>query len=232
MKKGDNSLILVASVLLGLVLTLSRVPTTSTQQGASAQRAQELLASVSRLEEENSALQRRVGDVQSQLMDYESSMQNTDEMAAQIAKMLENTRMEAGLVALTGPGVVVTIDHLILPASGQVVKYVQDEDLLTVINELNAAGAEAIAINGERLVATSEVRTAGNYINVNTHAQSAPFTITAIGDPQTLNAAMHLYGGVVETLSQVAAISVQSKDAVHVPAYQGVISYEYAQVES
>lgn len=230
MGKRGNPLLLGAGVLLGLLLMTARGQGgAANAQGAAVQRSQELLSNVARLEEENSALERRVEEFHQRLMEYESAVQEGGEIAQQMARTLEVTRMEAGLVALRGPGLTVRIDNLVLPATGQVVKFVQDEDLLTVINELNAAGAEAVAVNGERLIATSEIRTAGNFININTHAQAAPFTITAIGNPQTLSAAMHLYGGVVDSLSQIARVDVQMHDEVEIPAYQGVISYEYAQ---
>lgn len=205
-------------------------PGVSAGSSATVQRAQELLARVSRLEEENAALQNRVRDANQQIREYEMTMYDSGEMAEQLKKTLENARMEAGLVALSGEGLTITIDNLVLPATGQVVKYVQDEDLLSIINELNAAGAEAIAINGERVIATTEVRMAGNFININTRAHAAPFTISAIGNPKTLGAAMHLYGGVVDTLSQITRIEVDAAELVEIPAYEGVISYQYAQV--
>lgn len=236
--KKDALWLLSLSVLLGVLVSTQLRSSAVAEEGsgsqsnASVQRAQELLLSVSRLEEENQALQSRLGEVNQRLAEYENAMHDSGEMSAQLKKSLETARMEAGLVELTGQGLVVTIDNLVLSATGQVVKYVQDEDLLSVVNELNAAGAEAIAINGERLVATSEIRSAGNFININTRSHAAPFVIQAIGNPQTLNAAMHLYGGVLETLAPIARVDAQMVEQVRIPAYQGAILYEYAQIVS
>jgi len=80
---------------------------------------------------------------------------------------------------------------------------VRYDDLLKLVNELNAAGAEAIAINDERIIATTEIRNAGNYIVINTNRYSAPFEIKAIGNPDTLEAALKLLGGVADDLGYI-----------------------------
>ena len=63
---------------------------------------------------------------------------------------------------------------------------IHDDDLLRVINELRAAGAEAIAINGERIVAMSEIRCAGPTLSVNNNRSAPPYEIKAIGNPNNL----------------------------------------------
>ena len=105
-----------------------------------------------------------------------------------------------------------------------------DDDLLKVINELKAAGAEALSVNEQRLIATSEIRCAGPTVSVNNHRSSPPYVIKAIGDPKTLDAALKMRGGVVETLKfwgiQVAINVVEDK--LEIPAYSGTFRYEYA----
>ncbi len=222
---NSGALIMAAGVAIGLIA----VSPVGKATAPSVQRAQDLSGTVAVLEQENASLLARVSELNERLRAYEASQNDLGAMQEQVAESLRLARMEAGLVELYGPGLVVTIDNLVLSATGQVVKTVQDEDLLAIVNELNAAGAEAVSINGERVVSVTEIRTAGNFINVNTRSQAPPFRIHAIGDPETLSAAMHLHGGIIDTFSQIARIEAYTAEALTIPAYRGAISFRFAQ---
>jgi uncharacterized protein YlxW (UPF0749 family) len=85
-----------------------------------------------------------------------------------------------------GPGVRIVVDDG--PLSGGPDAEVIDLDVQKMVNGLWLAGAEAIAVNGERLTSLSAVRNAGGVITVNYHRVSAPYTVTAIGNPDNLAA--------------------------------------------
>lgn len=108
---------------------------------------------------------------------------------------------------------------------------IHDDDLLRVINELRAAGAEAIAINGERIVAMSEIRCAGPTLSVNNNRSAPPYEIKAIGNPNNLESALKLRGGVLENFKfwGIQADLSQSDDIV-IPAFKGRKSFEYAKI--
>ena len=135
-------------------------------------------------------------------------------------------RMFAGLTDVSGRGVSVTINDS--PKAGQSgdgvssdAFLVHAEDILSILNELNVAGAEAIAINGQRIVSTSAVRCAGSVVNVNDVKIAAPFVITAIGDPDILEAALVFPGGVVDSLKPWGIeILIKKLETVEIPAYQ------------
>ncbi len=113
----------------------------------------------------------------------------------------------AGLSPVQGPGVRVSISDSNAPVVSDLDQNpytVHDQDLLLIINELWAAGAEAMEVNRQRLVADSEVRCSGPVINVNTVGLTPPFRILAIGDPDTLSGALtQLRGGIVDQLRNV-----------------------------
>nr|WP_252893988.1 DUF881 domain-containing protein [Veillonella denticariosi] len=94
---------------------------------------------------------------------------------------------------------------------------------MRIVNELRAGGAEAIAINDQRLIGTSEIRCSGPTITVNGKVFGAPFVVKAIGDPKTLNSALTMRGGVVDSLKHWGGIKVTIKqeDSVAVPAFTG-----------
>ena len=107
--------------------------------------------------------------------------------------LLERTTRDgaaAGTVAVTGPGLVVTMRDAV-PLLGEPdseSKRVLDYDVQVVVNALWASGAQAVAVNGHRLTATSAIRSAGEAILVDLVGLASPYTIEAIGDPATLPA--------------------------------------------
>jgi len=111
---------------------------------------------------------------------------------ARLAGQLAGAELAAGTVAVAGPGLRVTLDDARATqggsggnqgGSGNPPNRVQDRDLQSVVNALWAAGAEAIAINGQRLTAQSSIRQAGDAILVDFQPLRAPYVVSAIGDP-------------------------------------------------
>jgi uncharacterized protein YlxW (UPF0749 family) len=111
---------------------------------------------------------------------------NDDSLKFQL-QLLENTKLKAGLTNVKGPGVIIKLDDAIakkdVDPKWQVI---HAPDLIGVLNELKASGAEALAVNDERVIATSELVCAGPTLLINKNRYAVPFEIKAIGDPDTL----------------------------------------------
>ena len=134
------------------------------------------------------------------------------------------------LTDVEGPGVsVILSDSKAENTTGDEADYlIHDSDLLSVINELRDAGAQAISFNGERILSTSEVRCAGSVVMVNGKRFAAPFIIYAIGDPTTLYNALTMRGGVVDVLSQWKInVTVQMSEKLLIEKYTGTIPTDY-----
>ncbi|MEG0377546.1 MAG: DUF881 domain-containing protein, partial [Eubacterium sp.] len=143
---------------------------------------------------------------------------------------LEKERITAGVVDVKGKGLVITVDTESSKDYDSTVYTKSSDLLLSLINELNAAGAEAISINGERLINTSEIRQAGSYININRNKYSAPFEVKAIGNPEDLSAAIKMRAGIVDIMrSNKFKVNIAQQDEVLINAYSGVINIKYAQ---
>ncbi|WP_295165029.1 DUF881 domain-containing protein, partial [Selenomonas sp. F0473] len=144
----------------------------------------------------------------------------------------EMLRYRAALLPLTGEGVIVRMDDStkkVKSGENPNLYVIHDDDLLRVINELRAAGAEAISVNGQRLIGTSEIRCAGPTLSVNNVRSSAPFEIRAIGDKKSLENSLKMRGGVVETLSVWGIqLDITASDDVYIPPYRGSIRQTYA----
>jgi uncharacterized protein YlxW (UPF0749 family) len=106
-----------------------------------------------------------------------------------LLERIEALSVLAGGGALEGPGVIVTLDDSSLsrsPSGDPNDLVVHEEDIQAVVNALWAAGAEAVAVNGERLTSTSAVRCAGNTLLLHGSVHSPPYEIAAIGAPERL----------------------------------------------
>lgn len=153
-------------------------------------------------------------------------------LLAGMTKAVTRARAEAGLTELVGPGVVVTLndsDREVRPGQDQDLYVIHDEDLLLVINELLAGGAEGVALNGQRWTARTEIRCAGPTASVNRTRIGTPFVIKAVGDPDTLESALRLRGGVLDALRTWGIrVRVERVERMALPGYAGSLVYEYA----
>jgi uncharacterized protein YlxW (UPF0749 family) len=148
---------------------------------------------------------------------------------------LKQANFFAGVLGAQGPGLVVTLNdskHTMPGAAPADImpNLIHDTDINAVVNELKAAGAEAVSVNDQRLVAVSPIRCAGPTVLVNDVPQTPPYVIRAIGNPATLMTALNLQGGVAYQLRQLdpAMIRVQKAGHMVVPAYSGPTQPKYA----
>ena len=148
----------------------------------------------------------------------------------------EELKLKACLLPLEGQGIIIKMDDSNKESKKGEDKnlyLIHDDDLLKVINELRAAGAEAISINGQRLIDTSEIRCAGPTLSVNNVRSSAPFEIHAIGEKNILQNSIKMRGGVADTL-KVWGIKIicETSDKIYIPPYKGEHSHVYSRVVS
>lgn len=174
---------------------------------------------------------RELEKVEEQLeKERQSSTQNNEELERREEEIKKGNKM-IGLSEVTGPGVIVTLsdskqetNSVLNPSS----LLVHDADVLSVINELKNAGAEAISINEQRLVPTSSISCGGNIIDINGEKVGAPFEIKAIGLPEQLSS-LTRQGGYLEFLrNDSIGAELKKSNNITIPKYTGLISYQYA----
>lgn len=105
---------------------------------------------------------------------------------------------------------------------------VHDLDVLSVINELQNAGAEAISINDQRVVPTTGIICGGNIIDINKEKVGAPFVIKAIGLPEQLAALSRPYGYLEILKGYGIGVETKKSNNITIPKYTGTITYKYA----
>ncbi len=161
-------------------LALQDVPTSASDQATF----------ISQLYSSNAQLRTQVNELSSEIAQYEQGGAGSDINYDNLVRDLENLRMSNGEVEITGPGVTVFVD------GGVSVFELQD-----LVNELRNASAEAIAVNGVRVVTRSAIiGDETGQVVINRHPLSRPYRLEAIGDPDTLAPAVQRKGGLVALL--------------------------------
>ncbi len=175
------------------------------------------------------SLEAQVTELRKRLEDYEGTATQGRSLAEAMSKELETLRIALGLKAMRGAGLIVRLDNPRTQPKGSNPVVVTYQDIVAVINELWAAGAEAIAINGQRVTATTGFSQRGGTVVVNLVLLSQPFEIVSLGDSGTLDGALNIRGGLVEGLRALGLrITITRRDSLLVPPYKGPINFEFA----
>ena len=140
-----------------------------------------------------------------------------------------------GVTNLKGPGLIITLKDdpnasrkNLSPIDDVSNHIIHDSDLRAVVNALKNAGAEAISINGQRVVFPTAINCVGNVIKVNQEKVGTPFEILAIGFPERMDNALTMPGGYLEILEEYGiVVTVKRSDEVKIPKYNGVITSNY-----
>lgn len=218
-----------AALILGMMLAVQFRVQKDIAGSAPWRRIEDVTAVLKKVETEKTALQEEVASLRARL-DKSAEGQT---LITGLREELQKARIMAGLVDLKGPGIILTLnDSKKSRQSGDdpAAFIIHDDDILKVVNELAAAGAEAIAINGQRLVGTSEIRCAGPTISINNTRTAPPIEIKAIGDPQTLEASLMMRGGIIEALAFWGIdVKLTREKELIIPAYRGSLRFQHAQ---
>lgn len=218
-RQGQVAIAMVC-VVLGVMLVVQFRTTQDIRSTVPFQRIEDLSQRLAQTEKERDVLLNQVNELR---------QTSTAEAASKESQLI---KMGAGVVPLQGPGITVTIDDSKRPSKpgeNPNLYLIHDDDILKVINELWAAGAEAMSINEQRLIATSEIRCAGPTLSVNNTRYSPPYEIRVIGEAQTLENALKMRGGVIETLQFWGIqVGIKQHETIKVPAYKGTFRFEYA----
>lgn len=222
---GFGTLAVLLCLLLGIAI-VTQVRQTESGDSLDAARPADLLVLLDSLRQREGTLSSEVSELQKTLTSLQASG-NNDQAAIQSAQSrLAALSILVGAVGATGPGITVTIEDA---GPG-----VSPEAMLDVINELRAAGAEAIEVNDAQQSVRVGVDTwvAGmpGSLTVDAKTLTPTYSILAIGDPPTLAAAMNIPGGAQDTVKRVGArMSVQQADRVDVTTLRQPKPHQYAQ---
>ncbi|MFC8448350.1 DUF881 domain-containing protein [Kitasatospora sp. NPDC057223] len=215
--------LVVALLLFSLGLALAiQVRSTNDHDQLRGARQEDLVRILDELDSRQQRLQQEKAQLEQSLAQLENSSNQAKEAQEQTNKKATELGVLAGTVKATGPGIVLAVDD----PQGQV----KADMLLDTLQELRAAGAEAIQINDVRVVVNTYFTDApGGGVQIDGKQVSQPYRFTVVGNPQDLTPALNIPGGVVRTLeSHQARATITAQQKVVVDALTELRKPQYA----
>ncbi|MGI5371369.1 DUF881 domain-containing protein [Streptomyces iakyrus] len=219
--------LIVAVLLFGLgfglaVQVASNSDSDSALRGA---RQEDLVRILDELDDRTQRLEDEKRGLEQQRDELENSSDQAEEARKQTIEKERQLGILAGTVAAQGPGITMTI----VDTKGTV----EADMLLDAIQELRAAGAEAIQVNGVRVVAGTYLADSGKGVSVDGNKINAPYRFKVIGKPQDLEPALNIPGGVVQTLEKErATVTIERSTDIVVDALRAAKRPDYARSSS
>lgn len=224
----------IVCIVLGIILALQYKVFQDTLADGRAPfiKQSELTNELLSLREEKEQLIVEVNDVRAKLQEIEGAASQDNAIIKNLTDQVKSYEILAGMTKVSGEGIVITIDNPPTDSNSLIDVNVVNEyiEIMKLINDLNAAGAEAIAINDQRLIALSEIRAAGASINVNFVPLTVPIVIKAIGKSSALEGAVSFrFGQVAELRNSRLLVDVKTMDEVIIPRYHGLLNFQYVE---
>ncbi|MBS7527542.1 DUF881 domain-containing protein [Fusibacter paucivorans] len=228
-----QKLILFLTVLLGILIAIQyRI----TNAGFKYMSIKEMYANSIELEVQRAEVEQlhsKIEALETQIQTYQTA--NDSErinFEKVLSDELENAQLISGLTDVEGPGVVIIVDdgtrELNFNESPDNIM-VHDLDIRAMVDDLRNAGAEAISINGQRVIFNkSNIQCTGPTIKINDQIYAPPYIITAIGDRRFLESAINAPGSYSENLRNWGVyVEVNTSISITIPAFSGEVNYRY-----
>jgi uncharacterized protein YlxW (UPF0749 family) len=234
-KLRHSLVLLVPAVLFGLLITL-QWRTQAERSELSVRYNTPLIDAAGALQKEQNELKAQLAELRARLDEIQRNASSQSGAARELQTQLDALKTSAGLSPEAGDGVVVQLDDTrnVAVSSRDVDKSIcHATDLTDIINTAWKGGAQAIAVNDERIVSSSSVYCVGSTIMVNGTLMSPPFNINAIGPQNQLLGAFDDPNQLQDIKQrrdvQGLGFRVTRASAIHVPAYSGALNVRFAQ---
>ena len=182
------------------------------------------------MQEKNNKLYEQLEDSEDRLEKIRTQAASGNEEDTESEAELKENNLLLGLSEMNGEGIIITLDdnRNIQGDELNISQYlVHEEDLLQVVNELFNAGAEAISINGHRVVNSTAILCDGNIIRVNGKVITVPITIKAISSKAIYNTLIRPRGYLQLMADEGVDVKIERSDKITIPKYDGVYNYSH-----
>lgn len=234
MKKYKTKIVLtIFSVILGIFLAVQMKANVASYAPVTIRSLENLSSEIATIKTEIEEFDRVIKEKEAEVMVLENVSQGDENIIDILSGDLKYNRSIAGHSKVEGPGISIKMyDN----PENQIVGFdinddvIHDVDILNILNDLKIAGAEAISINDQRVLSTSEIMCRGPVIRINGKSIATPFVIKAIGDPKLLMASVLAPGTYGDALKNVYYVGFEPKaeDKIIIPEYTGGFSFKYA----
>jgi uncharacterized protein YlxW (UPF0749 family) len=198
-----------------------------------------LVETATQLQQRQDELKVRILELRSSIQETEQADEGSAALVRQLNDDLQEARIAAGLIPLIGTGIVLQLEDSAEPPPPDANEgdyLVGARDLRAIVEELWAAGAEAIAVNGERITPTTAIIDVGPSVLVNAAYLAGPYQVTALG-PEDLYPRLGASAGFVDFIrTRVQGlgirVSIAEPESVDMPAFAGTVTLRYARPET
>ena len=190
-------------------------------------RESELKTEITSLKTRCEEVEAKIKETNEKILEYEAVIAEGKEASELLQKELQETEDLLGKNSVTGEGIIITIENTGGDSENEAMT-VNTADLINLVNELRLAGAEAISINGERIVANSDIFDVGNFIYINGQRTTSPYEIKVIGDRKYLESALNIKGGYIDVYTLNGyKIKMESSENIVIGKYEGEMTLNY-----
>lgn len=224
-------LIGVALFILSMMFTAQMKTVSSTTEILQGKRESQLIDDLANLQRKYSDLKEKNDENLKVVEEYKNNTTTNTTLISSMQDEIRQLSIIAGTENVRGEGIIITLSDgsKVLNEDLRTDSLVHDSDILTVVNELKAAGAEVISVNGERIISTSAIRCVGPIIQVNYQKIAAPFIIKAIGNAQYLESAINIKNGVSDLLKEIGiGVKIVREKEIQIDKYNGTINLKSA----
>lgn len=235
MKKSVKISFFLMAILLGALIILT-FTLTSKKAEEKAKFAAYEDARVQKLELVKSVLdeEEKTKEFSEKLKGYEDDQQNSEETMDALEKELSLNKKLLGYEDVEGEGLQITLNDGERRADeeedsiGNWLRIIHNDDMLKMLNELKQNGSEAISINGERVLATSEIYCSWAFISINGKKLPAPFEVEVVGDLSKLDAYMEMPFNQLNIMkNRSIQVQVEKKDKIYLKSATSPLSSNY-----
>ncbi|HHW08322.1 MAG TPA: DUF881 domain-containing protein [Clostridia bacterium] len=225
--KGWYISLTLVFIVLGFLLSTQFQTQQKVLTALDAQRKEDLITVWKNLDDKNRVLQEEIQNLDAAYRDLLAQSEKETSALKTMTDDINKLRLVSGITPVTGPGITVTI-------TGDAPLYFLD--LVDLVNELWATGAEAISVNDHRITARTSIAEASDafsfYITIDGERLLFPVIVKAIGDPHTLEKGLTFTGGLIDIWKTQYNIhpEVQQRQEIHIPAVKSVEPWIYARV--
>ena len=228
-----KALIFVFCLFIGMLLVSQFGVTDGQSVYVSAKAVDEYSTSIDSEKHEIDNIKSKIDDAREQLSKYEEAQANDDfsEISKELASEVTKYKMFSGYETVQGAGVKITVDDGTRPLfEGEDINVVlvHDVDIIMVINDLKRCGAEAVSVNGQRIIDRTEISCSGYTVRINGQVFARPFVIRAIGDGKRMSSILLSPEGYGTLLKNYGVqFNIELSDDILIQGYPEMVNYTY-----
>lgn len=219
------------SFVIGVGLSMQLTVNSANNRQSISDTAAHLQVELTNIRERRDKAEKEIAELEENIRLIKDKQAQSDQIYLNLKKDIELYELQAGMTKATGKGVV--IDFNVEEIEKYDLLMANFDLLLSVINKLNAAGAEGIAINEERIGFSTDLRYEQGNLLVNNNPVGRTIQIRAVGDPDTLEATLNMKYGILWEMKNNFNISskIEKKEKVDLPRCTQEIEFHFAQIK-